>query len=92
MVQHCLRQSDRSLPDLHSFKVSFMKAKYTLSAHEKFSRLFALLLFCMTTFGWEHCMSKKVVHKHHVINRIHLMEMAIGFYCFVYPLIGSGQL
>ena len=40
LVVHCLRQSERNLPLLTSFKVSFFKPKYTLSANEKYARIF----------------------------------------------------
>ena len=51
LVAQNLKQSERKLPLLTSFKVSFFKAKYSLSANEKYARIFALYLFCMSTVG-----------------------------------------
>ena len=52
LVPWVLRQSYRGHPSLHSFSESLLKPKYSLSAQEKFARVFALFLFSMTTYGW----------------------------------------
>ena len=84
LILHCLRQSDRSLPALNSFKVSFLKAKFTLSATEKYARLFALCLFCKTSFGWNHCMKAKYATEETMTKRIQLIERTISIYQLLY--------
>ena len=86
LVVHCLRQSERNLPLLTSFKLSFFKPKYTLSANEKYARIFALYLFCMTSVGWDYGMKKMKTAKRKEIltKRVHLIEMTLTIYTFLY--------
>ena len=54
LIQQIWRQSDRNYPVMTSFTKSFLNAKFQLSANEKYARIFALSLFCMTSYGWEY--------------------------------------
>ena len=81
-----LRQSDRSFPILNSFTESFLKVKFTLSAKEKFARLFLLNLFCMTTYGWEFPFNaRNVLCRNHeeIKRRVSLIEDTISIYWFL---------
>ena len=87
LINHCDRQSDRTLPSLKSFKVSFLKPKYTLSANEKLGRIFALLLFSMTTYGWHHAVNpKRKVNGDNemAIKVIKLIQYTISIYRYLY--------
>ena len=52
IVSYCSRQSDRDFPKLTSFSFSLTKGKHTYSAQEKYARVFAIYIFCMTSYGW----------------------------------------
>ena len=86
LIQQCIRQSDRSFPKLNTFTVSLWHAKFQLSANEKYSRMFALSLYCMSTYGWEstlHGRNTKVKDESVVKKRIKLIEMTLTIYKFM---------
>ena len=85
LVQQCLRQSDRSFPKLNSFTVSLLQAKFQLNANEKYARLLALNLFCMTTYGWKFTTAGPCCqHKGSIlVKRIKLLEVSMTIYKFL---------
>ena len=87
LLGQCQRQSDRTLPKTTSFLTTFINPKYTLTANEKLSRTFALLLFCMTTYGWNHTMcpkNQRYKNKDLAKKKIKLIEYTITIYRFLY--------
>lgn len=85
LVEQCIRQSDRTFPALNSFTVSLLKAKFQLNANEKYARLLALNLFCMTTYGWNFSTAGRFCHHKGpiVAQRIKLLEESMTIYKFL---------
>ena len=85
LIQQIWRQSDRNYPVMTSFTKSFLNAKFQLSANEKYARIFALSLFCMTSYGWEYtCGNHNQEEKCVIKERILLMEKSLTIYKFLF--------
>lgn len=86
LIPWVLRQSYRFHPQLHSFTESLIKPKYTLSANEKFARVFALFLYCMTSYGWNNAFNSKntqIEDCDEITKRVSLLEDTISIYYFL---------
>lgn len=86
LIPWVLRQSYRGHPSLNSFSVSLLKPRYSLSADEKFARVFALFLFCQTTYGWNvpiKSKNKLCDNMDQIKLRLSLLEDVISIYYFL---------
>ena len=87
LIPHISKQSDRSFPSvISSFAESFLNPHYTLSANEKFARLFPLLWFFNTSAGRKYVLDKKNTSFYddsHVISIHRLIELSISLYQFL---------
>ena len=87
LVPKCSRQSDRTLPDIKTFRLSFMNAKFQLTAKEKYAQLFALHITLMTQFGWTLSTNSKFTQDNTneiTIKRITLIEKSLTIYRFLH--------
>lgn len=83
LIPFCSKQSDRSFPtEILGFKISFYNSRYTLSANQKFARLFPLLWYFYTTAGMRFIESKRneFYQQGHVLAVKKLIELAISLY------------
>ena len=86
VISHSMRQSNRSFPrEISCFKVSFFNPKFTMSANEKFARVFALLLFWATTVGWNFFKkrAKPFYKERDLMNLYKLAQQTISIYKFL---------
>lgn len=86
LVPFCTKQSDRSFPiEISGFDLSFLNSKYTLSANEKYARLFPLLWFFYTTGGRKYVLEKRnnFYDESHVRSIHKLIELTISIHQFL---------
>ena len=86
LMNRCKRKSDRDFPLINTFSFALTKGRITYTAKERFARIFALYLFCMTSFGWNFNLnSSKRSYSETIVKKVvKLIEKTLTIHEYLY--------